>query len=112
MIHEFLSVIPVVTPLGNGYAIYVKSNGMWENDEVCVAMEAGGQWRHFNTGQIKSFHNETYGISKATPEAKPEPPARDLAQQVQDFLDDSPEIALQRQVGAMENLRQDSLHRP
>jgi len=37
---------------------------MWENDEVCVALDDGGQWRHFNTGQIQSWHNATYGITK------------------------------------------------
>lgn len=56
--------IPVITPLGPGYVVYVKSNGMFENDEVCVAMDDDGQWRHFNTGQIKSYRNETYGINK------------------------------------------------
>jgi hypothetical protein len=56
--------IPVVTPLGDGFAIYINSNGMWENDEVCVAMKDGGQWYHFNTLQIKSWHNATYNILK------------------------------------------------
>lgn len=55
--------IPVVTPKGSGYIVYVKCNAMWENDEVCVAMDDGGQWLHFNTGQIKSWKNATYGIN-------------------------------------------------
>ncbi len=55
--------IPVVTPLGIGYVVYIKSNAIWENDEVCVAMEDDGQWRHFNSSQIKSYKNETYDIA-------------------------------------------------
>lgn len=55
--------IPVVTPKGSGYIVYVKCNAMWENDEVCVVMDDGGQWLHFNTGQIKSWKNATYGIN-------------------------------------------------
>ena len=58
--------IPVVTPEGNGYVVYVTANSLWENDEVTVAMEDGGQWRHFNTGQIKAWNNLTYGIKKAS----------------------------------------------
>lgn len=65
IIHEFVNPIPVITPLGDGYAIYVKSNGIFENDEVLVALKEGGQWRHFNTGDIKSFQSLTYGITKA-----------------------------------------------
>ena len=57
--------IPVVTPLGNGYVIYIKDNGMHENDEVCVSLEDGGQWRHILTSDIKSWHNATYGIKKS-----------------------------------------------
>lgn len=57
--------IPVVTPLGDAYVVYVKCNMMNENDEVCVALKEGGQWRHINSGDVKSFHNETYGIKKS-----------------------------------------------
>lgn len=63
-IHEPQNPIPVVTPLGNGYVVYIKSNGLWENDEVTVAMCEDGQWRHFNTGDIKAWNNQTYGINK------------------------------------------------
>jgi len=59
--------IPVVTPLGEGYIVYIKSNGMWENDEACVSLCNGGQWRHFATDQIKSYKNSTYGITKTIP---------------------------------------------
>lgn len=63
MIHEFTNPIPCVTPLGDAYAIYVTSNGMWENDEWTCAMMEDGQIRHFNTDQIKIWHNGTYGIN-------------------------------------------------
>jgi len=61
---QFDIPIPVVTPLGDAYAIYVKSNGIFENDEVTCCLKDTGQWRHFLTSEIKSFHNETYGIKK------------------------------------------------
>jgi hypothetical protein len=54
--------IPVVTPNGSGYVVYVSKNPNWENDEICVAMDEDGQWRHYNSGQIKSWKNATYGI--------------------------------------------------
>lgn len=57
--------IPVVTPEGEGYVVYIEDNGNpFENDCVTVALCDGGQWRHFNSGQIKSHHNATYGIFK------------------------------------------------
>jgi hypothetical protein len=57
--------IPVITPEGDGYLIFVEGEvGMWENMGVCVALCNGGQWRHFNTGQIQSHQNLTYGITK------------------------------------------------
>lgn len=56
--------IPVVTPLGDGYVVYIKDNGMHDNDEICVALCDSGQWRHFNSGDIKSTNNSTYGIKK------------------------------------------------
>lgn len=63
-IHEFNNPIPVYTPLGPAYAIYVTANGMFENDEFTCAMLADGQIRHFNSDQIKMWHNKTYGIEK------------------------------------------------
>lgn len=59
----------VNTPLGDGFVVYINDNNLWENDEVCVALCDGGQWKHFNTSQIKSYHNSTYGIIKKDPNA-------------------------------------------
>lgn len=57
--------IPVyVEGLGDAYVVYIKANGMFENDEVCVALCDGGQWRHVLVNQIKSHHNATYSIKK------------------------------------------------
>lgn len=56
--------ISVITPEGNGLVVYVESNPIWENDCVTVALLDGGQWRHFNSSQIQSWHNETYNLKK------------------------------------------------
>lgn len=36
MIYEPRQLVPCVTPLGDGYVWYIKSNGFMENDEVAV----------------------------------------------------------------------------
>jgi hypothetical protein len=55
--------IPVVTPLGSGYIVYIVHAPVWENCETCVALDADGQWRHFTTADIKAYKNATYGIN-------------------------------------------------
>jgi hypothetical protein len=64
MIFEPKNPIPCVTPLGDAYIWYVKSNGFLENDEVTCILLATGQVKHFTIDQIKIWHNETYGIKK------------------------------------------------
>jgi hypothetical protein len=64
VIHEFRNPLPVVTPVGGGYAIYVRDGGTWENDVWAVAMEEGGQVRHFRSDQIRVHANATFDISK------------------------------------------------
>jgi len=56
--------IPVTTPLGDGYVLYVKSNNMYENDEFAIVLSNGGEIKHFNSSQVKIWHNATYDISK------------------------------------------------
>jgi len=57
--------IPVVVEeLGDAIVIYVKENPIWDNDEICVALKDGGQWRHVTTDKIKSWSNQTYNINK------------------------------------------------
>lgn len=56
--------IPVKTPLGDGYILYVTSNGFLENDEITVVLTSGGSIRHFSSDQVLVWANETYGIEK------------------------------------------------
>jgi len=63
MIHEFKNPIPVVTPLGDGYALYVRDSGTFENDVWTVVIENGGTILHFRTDQLKIFKNATFDIS-------------------------------------------------
>lgn len=57
--------IPIIVEgLGDAYLIYIKENGMFEDDEACVVLKDGGQWFHVKTSQIKSWHNATYNIIK------------------------------------------------
>ena len=39
MLLHFDQPIPCTTPLGNGYILYVRSNGMLENDEFTIMDE-------------------------------------------------------------------------
>jgi hypothetical protein len=63
MIHEFTKPVPVVTSLGDGYAIYVSDGGTWENDIWAIALE-NGSIRHFRSDQIQVSANGTLGIKK------------------------------------------------
>jgi len=62
---EFKNPIPVITPnREEGYAIYVRDGGTFENDIWCVALCAGGEIRHYRSDQLKIHRNETFHISK------------------------------------------------
>lgn len=61
---EFRNPIPVVTPAGGGYAIYVRDGGTFENDVWAVAMEEGGVVRHFRSDQVRLYANATFDITK------------------------------------------------
>lgn len=61
---EFKNPIPVVTECGGGYAIYVRWGGTFENDIWAVAMEDGGDVRHFRSDQIKIYRNATFDIER------------------------------------------------
>lgn len=56
--------IPLVTPQGDGYLIYVES-GNWPDNDVwtCVLCD-GGFVRHFLSVECKIYQNLTYGIKK------------------------------------------------
>lgn len=64
MIFEPRYPVPCVTPLGDAYVWYIKTNGIVENDEVTVILKDSGEVRHMTTKQIKIFANETYEIKK------------------------------------------------
>lgn len=66
MIHEFRNPIPVVTPIGDGYAMYVRDGGTWENDIWAVVLDKNGAVNHFRSDQIKVYHNATFDIAKET----------------------------------------------
>lgn len=65
MMLEFKQPIPVITPNGEGYAVYVSNSGTWENDIWAVALCNGGQVQHFMTSDIKIHCNATFGINKS-----------------------------------------------
>jgi hypothetical protein len=62
VIHEFNNPIPVVTPLGGGYAIYVRDGGTFENDIWCIVLE-NSEIKHFRCDQIKIWRNPTFDIN-------------------------------------------------
>ena len=63
MFHEFKNPMPVVTPLGDGYAIYVRDGGTFENDIWCVVLK-DSTIRHFKTDQIKIWKNGTFDVKE------------------------------------------------
>lgn len=54
--------IPVVTPLGDGFLLYVQSSEQFENDIWTICLCNGGEIKHFNTSQIRIFKNATFEI--------------------------------------------------
>jgi hypothetical protein len=65
LIHEFANPIPVVVEDGkDGYALYVRDGGSFENDVWCVVLCKGGHVRHYLSNQIRIYKNETFGIEK------------------------------------------------
>jgi hypothetical protein len=64
MIFEPKNPVPCVTPLGDAYIFYIKTNGFLENDEVACILVKDGSLKHFTTDQIKIWHNQTYKIEK------------------------------------------------
>lgn len=63
MMLEFQKPIPVIVE-GNkeGYALYVQSGGILENDIWCVVHCDNGTTRHYRTDQIRIHYNETFSI--------------------------------------------------
>ena len=48
----------------DGYAVYVRDGGTFENDIWCVVHCDGGTVRHYRSDQLKIFINATFDILK------------------------------------------------
>jgi hypothetical protein len=63
MFLEFTNPIPVLTVDNQeGYAIYARDGGTFENDIWTVVLCNGGIIRHYRTDQIKVHKNLTFDI--------------------------------------------------
>lgn len=71
MMMQFNIPIPVITPNNQeGYAIYVESSGMFENDIWCVVLCNGGDIRHYNSSQLRVHKNATFEIFEKSEDIK------------------------------------------
>jgi hypothetical protein len=62
---EFKNPIPVIVENGKeGYAIYVRDGGTFENDIWCVVHCEGGIVRHYRSDQVKIHVNATFDLCK------------------------------------------------
>lgn len=61
-IYEFKNPIPVIAEGKEGYAIYVRDGGTWENDVWCVVLCENGIVRHYRSDQIRMHYNATFDI--------------------------------------------------
>lgn len=68
MFMEFKNPMPVITPLGTGYAIYVRDGGTYSNDIWTIVLIEGGEVKHFRTDQIQMYKNATFDISEKPPQ--------------------------------------------
>lgn len=55
--------VPVSTPLGHGYILYVKSNPIYNNDEITCVLFETGEIKHFTSDMIFVTKNSTYSIN-------------------------------------------------
>jgi hypothetical protein len=67
MIQQLNPYIPVITPLGEGYAVMVIDYGIDYNTCWVVALEKDGQIKHFDANDVKMCTNYTYGINVEKP---------------------------------------------
>jgi hypothetical protein len=63
---QFNTPIPIVVKetKEDGYALYVESGGMLENDIWTCVLRNGGTIRHYNTSQLVIYNNATFNIGK------------------------------------------------
>lgn len=60
---EFRHPLPVVTPLGEGYAVYVTHGGDLENDIWCVVLD-DARILHFRSNDLLYVGNATMGMPR------------------------------------------------
>lgn len=65
---EFKNPMPVITPLGTGYAIYVRDGGTYSNDIWTIVLIEGGSVKHFRSDQIQIYKNATFDITEKPPQ--------------------------------------------
>jgi len=62
---EFKNPIPVIVENDiEGYAIYVRDGGIFENDIWCIVHCNTGIVRHYRSDQIKIYKNSTFNITR------------------------------------------------
>ena len=62
---EFKNPIPVIVENDiEGYAIYVRDGGTFENDIWCIVHCNTGIVRHYRSDQIKIYKNSTFNITR------------------------------------------------
>lgn len=63
---QFKTPIPIIVKddKQDGYALYVESSGMFENDIWTCLLCDGGIIRHYRTDQIVIHYNSTFEIRK------------------------------------------------
>jgi hypothetical protein len=62
---EFKNPIPVIVENDiEGYAIYVRDGGTFENDIWCIVHCNTGIVRHYRSDQIKIYKNSTFDITR------------------------------------------------
>lgn len=71
MIHEFRNPIPVIIKENKreGYALYVQSGGMFENDIFTVCLCDTSEIIHCTTAQLLINRNHTFEIGSKTHQA-------------------------------------------
>ena len=57
--------IPVLIKHNNcdGYVLYIKDSGMFENDEFCIVSCESGEIKHYTSNQILIYKNATFNIA-------------------------------------------------
>jgi len=63
-IHEFEQLVSVHTPLGEGYILYVRDCGPYENDLFAIVLCSSGELKFMNSNQFTIHCNDTLDIEE------------------------------------------------